>query len=1276
MATSTRSLRSIIFQFVEILVGILLTLPSAIAQSGSQSQKTLEATNESLWGAQFSVQKGTDSGFNDVLFHPSGKSILTVGNGFSVLWDLDSGREIREIGSNEHYATSAAFSPDGSWLVTAAGGMDETDAVVRVWNVATGKEHHKLIGHTLAVTAVTFTSDSKQILTGSRDKTIRTWDALTGRELSRVTISRDTRENYSQYDDVNYISQSPDKKRIFYCSFSSTAREISARTSEVLLKLDRPGKEIHDCAVSPDWSLAAIGAGFEVQTVNMRNGQTRATLQHQGMIHGIGFSANGKKVVTGSEDSHIRVWDSDNGALIAQFIVPAETIQSAAISGDGKTVASSGHFFPVAPTSFTAAEARLWNVVSGKQIRSFNGLADNPGDVQAGDGGLIFFSGSDRIVTEWDSRTGAALERYRQASNPNYSRYQGQKFGGLLMFPRDSNARPSNIPPSPVLSKLNNIINMEGRFAGSSNGQLFAMIDDNNKVVARNGGNRTLWRSSAPFNVTDLSISSADKYIALTYAQDGAASRVRILRVADGEQIIDTVGDKGSVRFSPIDDTVLIMTWSEIQLWQLSSRKLLKRWRSRVSSSSTLPNTSFSRDGKTLAIGGGILNDIEICRISKTATCRKLGSDVSYINRLLLSSDGQNLIVREDGCEVWNLDVYKRWLKIPDCGFAQQFSKNSDLLVSPYGDDAFQVWNTRLRALVHSYTTPEEVWSTDFIDEETMIVTSSRSGNLRIWERNTGLEVAKLASTQSGGWAAVAPDGRFDGSVDDLEGFNWIATDAPFQPLPIEIFLRDYYEPNLVGRRKSCIQQQAKQPEACEKSFAPIRSLASLNRVQPTVRIIGVMQGPKPDEALVEVEVSQHEDSSQPNGKIRTAPYDLRLYRDGQLVGRLPEGTEGSDEIVEWRQRTLIALPADQSSLKYGFVVRLPTGARTDAFVFTAYAFNEDRVKSATARDESYYLPKNVVRRQPKAYVLSIGVNGYEDRSRELKFAVRDAEATSQALSSLEGYEVVRITLTSEVDPKTWQATKANIREMLTRLSGKPANPSALADVLGADNLAQVTPDDLVILSFSGHGHTDPDGAFYLLPSDSGLGSDIDRTRFISSEELTAWLGPIDAGQMAMIIDACHSAASIEQPGFKPGPMGDRGLGQLAYDKAMRILAASQAGDVALESEKLQQGLLTYALVRDGLSVDHDDHRLADFNRNGVLTLDEWLKYGEQRTPALYEDIRENRIIPHNVGKDAVIDPRFQQTIVRRVQTPILFDFERRNVGTVILGMGLPLRTK
>ena len=69
----------------------------------------------------------------------------------------------------------------------------------------------------------------------------------------------------------------------------------------------------------------------------------------------------------------------------------------------------------------------------------------------------------------------------------------------------------------------------------------------------------------------------------------------------------------------------------------------------------------------------------------------------------------------------------------------------------------------------------------------------------------------------------------------------------------------------------------------------------------------------------------------------------------------------------------------------------------------------------------------------------------------------------------------------------------------------------------------------------------------------------------IGSSELTAWLRDVQAGEIALIVDACQSAAAVDRDGFKPGPLGSRGLGQLAYDKGMRVLAACQKAGVALE---------------------------------------------------------------------------------------------------------------
>jgi hypothetical protein len=153
----------------------------------------------------------------------------------------------------------------------------------------------------------------------------------------------------------------------------------------------------------------------------------------------------------------------------------------------------------------------------------------------------------------------------------------------------------------------------------------------------------------------------------------------------------------------------------------------------------------------------------------------------------------------------------------------------------------------------------------------------------------------------------------------------------------------------------------------------------------------------------------------------------------------------------------------------------------------------------------------------------------------------------------------------------------------------------------------------------------------------------------------------IDAGEMVMVIDACHSAASVEGTGFKPGPMGARGLGQLAYDKGMRILASTRADDVAMESTQTQQGLLSYALVKDGLN-----EKRADFDPvDKQILLPEWLKYEVKRVPELYAEVRSGQV--KGVGeKDAKLTSYRRGVVVdydaagekdTEAQQPSLFDF-------------------
>ena len=165
----------------------------------------------------------------------------------------------------------------------------------------------------------------------------------------------------------------------------------------------------------------------------------------------------------------------------------------------------------------------------------------------------------------------------------------------------------------------------------------------------------------------------------------------------------------------------------------------------------------------------------------------------------------------------------------------------------------------------------------------------------------------------------------------------------------------------------------------------------------------------------------------------------------------------------------------------------------------------------------------------------------------------------------------------------------------------------------------------------------------------------------IGSATLATWLRDIDAGSMNLIIDACHSAAAVGNKEFKPGSMGSRGLGQLAYDKGMMVLAATQADDIEREFSYLRHGLLTYVLLREGLEA-----RKADANHDGVIDLREWLNYGVEQVPVVYTAMKKNRFQPlpgWMAARAACSCPEMSEV----PQQPTLFDFRKVRNEPILL---------
>ena len=546
-----------------------------------------------------------------------------------------------------------------------------------------------------------------------------------------------------------------------------------------------------------------------------------------------------------------------------------------------------------------------------------------------------------------------------------------------------------------------------------------------------------------------------------------------------------------------------------------------------------------------------------------------------------------------------------------------------------------------------------------------------------VWRTADGKRLLTWLAQSDGGWLMVDEQGRFDAAnLDVVPDAHWVLGASPRETASVEIFMRDYYEPRLLPRLLA------------GEEFPSIRPVSELNRAQPKVQVVRVERetgpGSSGDTVSVTVEVSGSSEAFALEGKKQreSGAYDLRLFRDGQLVGKRPTeagegvvaGSSAEDELGLWRKQRLVV---DQKEGKREVVfpgIRLPRKAGVKDVQFSAYAFNEDRVKSETAR-RPFAIPAELSPRVPRAYIVSVGVNAFEDRARDLSYAANDAKQLGEALKvRLEAqrdergqarYEkVVWVGLTSEVqdDPQGQrkfthaQASKAKIRAVLQTLAGQTVKPEELNGLDNAQELGRVNPEDLVIIALSTHGEVDDRGRFYLLPQD--IGSNPSRQqrleRAISNDELSEWLQGVDAIDLAMIVDACHSAASVQNKEFKPGPMGSRGLGQLAYDKGMRILAATQIDQYALETQKTQLGLLSYALVRDGLDRGKADYKPKDQQ----IFLSEWLSYASERVPGLYQDWREGKLKGTKKG-EILAAPEQHPGETRSLQQPALFDFAR-----------------
>ncbi|MHC4954683.1 MAG: protein kinase domain-containing protein [Planctomycetota bacterium] len=244
---------------------------------------------------------------------------------------------------------------------------------------------HVLVGHAEPVRSVAFSADGARLVSGSLDKTVRVWDAESGKHLDTL-----------QGHDEPILSVACAADRIVSGSADNSLRLWRLQGGSGLLTLRGDDDALAAVAFDPTGkSVAAASNGHgEIRIFDVATGrETRYIPDQGGALSSVVYSPNGKWIVSGCDgDASGHVHDAKTGEL--KFLLKGHelSITSVAVSGDSKKVA----------TGSADSEVRIWNIEDGKLLHQLKQHGDRVNSVAFADGGILVSGSADGTARVWD----------------------------------------------------------------------------------------------------------------------------------------------------------------------------------------------------------------------------------------------------------------------------------------------------------------------------------------------------------------------------------------------------------------------------------------------------------------------------------------------------------------------------------------------------------------------------------------------------------------------------------------------------------------------------------------------------------------------------------------------------------------------------------------------------------------------------------------------------------------------------------------------------------